>query len=72
MLLLDAACLGAVAWRFSLMLVSLPSFTSSAARSTSRQVTPRDYLETALQPLQGTGRAVEAKNQVRARCRGAV
>ncbi|PSC76322.1 interferon-induced guanylate-binding 1-like [Micractinium conductrix] len=30
-----------------------------------RQVTPRDYLETALQPLHGTGRAVEAKNQIR-------
>lgn len=30
-----------------------------------RQVTPRDYLETALQPLPGSGRAVEAKNQVR-------
>jgi hypothetical protein len=30
-----------------------------------RKVTPRDYLETALQPLPGTGRAVEAKNQVR-------
>jgi hypothetical protein len=29
-----------------------------------RQVTPRDYLETALQPLSGAGRAVEAKNQV--------
>ena len=29
------------------------------------QVTPRDYLETALQPLAGSGRAVEAKNQVR-------
>ncbi|KAL4431144.1 hypothetical protein ABPG75_006400 [Micractinium tetrahymenae] len=30
-----------------------------------RQVTPRDYLETALQPLQGSGRAVESKNQIR-------
>ncbi|KAL4859356.1 Guanylate-binding protein 5 [Chlorella vulgaris] len=30
-----------------------------------RQVSPRDYLETALQPLQGTGRAVESKNQIR-------
>ncbi|EFN59494.1 hypothetical protein CHLNCDRAFT_56782 [Chlorella variabilis] len=30
-----------------------------------RAVTPRDYLETALQPLQGSGRAVEAKNQIR-------
>ena len=29
-----------------------------------RSVTPRDYLETALQTLPGTGRAVEAKNQV--------
>lgn len=46
---------------------SLPSFPPSP-RSTSCQVTPRDYLETALQPLQGTGRAVEAKNQVRAQC----
>lgn len=30
-----------------------------------RQVTPRDYLETALQQLQGSGRAVESKNQIR-------
>ncbi|GAB4817604.1 hypothetical protein N2152v2_004650 [Parachlorella kessleri] len=30
-----------------------------------RQVTPRDYLETALRALPGNGRAVEAKNQIR-------
>ncbi len=38
---------------------------SSSSLHWPPQVTPRDYLETALQPLQGTGRAVEAKNQVR-------
>lgn len=31
------------------------------------QVTPRDYLETALQQLQGSGRAVESKNQASGR-----
>ncbi len=30
-----------------------------------RQVTPNDYLETALLPVAGVGAAVEAKNQVR-------
>jgi hypothetical protein len=30
------------------------------------EVTPRDYLETALRPIGGTGPSVEAKNQIRA------
>jgi hypothetical protein len=30
------------------------------------QLTPREYLETALRPVPGSGRAVEAKNAVRA------
>ena len=30
------------------------------------QLTPREYLEIALQPLAGSGRAVEAKNSIRA------
>ena len=29
------------------------------------QLTPREYLETALRPVAGSGRAVEAKNAVR-------
>ncbi|KAK9825847.1 hypothetical protein WJX81_003554 [Elliptochloris bilobata] len=31
-----------------------------------RQLTPREYLETALRPVAGSGRAVEAKNAIRA------
>ena len=31
------------------------------------QITPREYLETALRPLSGSGPSVEAKNQVRNR-----
>jgi len=31
-----------------------------------RAVTPRDYLETALRPVSGTGPSIEAKNQIRA------
>ena len=30
------------------------------------QITPGEYLETALKPIHGTGRSVEAKNAVRA------
>lgn len=29
-------------------------------------VTPRDYLETALRPVSGSGPSVESKNQIRA------
>jgi hypothetical protein len=29
-----------------------------------QQITPRDYLESALQPLPGTGKAIAAKNEV--------
>lgn len=38
----------------------------SARSPAAPQVTPRDYLETALQPLQGSGRAVDSKNQASA------
>ena len=34
-------------------------------RAVPAQLTPREYLETALRPVPGSGRAVEAKNAVR-------
>lgn len=31
----------------------------------NRKITPRDYLEIALRPVQGSGRDIAAKNEVR-------
>ena len=58
---LVAAC-GSL-WQVCVPYLPVP-FLSCLAAWGCLQVTPRDYLETALQPLAGSGRAVEAKNQV--------
>ena len=33
-----------------------------------RRITPRDYLESALQPIPGTGKAIASKNEVSRAC----